>query len=307
MTREDTSAGLSQRQDYTPGSLFLTWPKSAARRFARRVFARRRLAVMELRNKLLLGHTVLALKRIEDAEVERLTGVLGPLPYAKVVTIITTYRRPDQLLDAVRSALEQTVGDHIVFVVDDGGGLPQLPENPRLYAYSLSANVAVLGVVYNVGLRLTRSAYVASLADDNTWEPNHLEVALAELEREPPAKQPDLVYTAVFREFPDGRLMDVLSNPFDRRLLARESYIDGNSLVTRRVPGLHCSRLRRRRGVRPREDWEFIYRFTRRRLASHVSVPTVHYRVNPDSYWSDWTDVGLPESVHGDGADTRIT
>jgi hypothetical protein len=304
VTADNTSARSSPRRDYPPGSLFLTGPGSVVRRVARRVFARRRLAVMELRNKLLLGHTALALKRIEDAEVKRLASALGPLPYAKVATIITTYRRPDQLLDAVRSALEQTVLDQIVFVVDDGGGLPQLPEDPRLYACSLSANVAVVGIVYNIGMRLTRSEYLASLGDDNTWEPNHLEVALAEFESS--GKRLDLVYTAMFRELPDGSLMDVLSNPFDRRQLARESYIDGNSLVTRRVPGVYCSRIRRRRGLRPREDWEFIYRFTRGRNALHVPVPTVHYQVNPDSYWSDWTDEVSPglstEPIRSDGA-----
>ena len=265
-------------------------PRSIVRHFIKRALARRWLVVMELRNKIKLGPTALASRRVEDAEVARLKGETQPLPPAKVTTIISTYRRPEMLPRAVRSALAQTERDHVVIVIDDGGGLPELPTDPRLRACSLSANTAVLGVVANVGLRLTRSTYVAFLADDNEWEPNHLEVALAALETGPAKDRPDMVYTAVRRIFPDGRLMDVLSTPFDRRLLARESYVDGNSLVIRRSRGLHCSRIRRPRGIAPREDWELVYRLSRRRRTLHVPVPTVHYKVHQESYWSDWPE-----------------
>ncbi len=43
---------------------------------------------------------------------------------------------------AVNSALQQTVTDQVVIVVDDGAGLPALPEDPRLHAVSLSRNTA---------------------------------------------------------------------------------------------------------------------------------------------------------------------
>jgi hypothetical protein len=264
-------------------------PKSAIRYVAKRAFGQWWWPVLEFRNKLMLGWTALALRRIEDTEVARLSNELPQLPPAKVATVIPTYSRPELLLRAVRSALAQTVRDHVVIVVDDGGGLPALPADPRLQACSLSANTAVVGIVVNVGIRLSRSTYVAFLADDNEWEPNHLEVALTALETGPPSEQPELVYTALRRCFPDGRLMDVLSTAFDRRLLARESYVDGNALVVRRFRKLHCSRIRRRRGVYPREDWELVYRLSRRRRTVHVPVPTVSYQVNPDSYWTDWT------------------
>src|SRR5262249_25573705 len=135
--------------------------------------------------------------------------------HALVATIVPTYRRPEQLRSAVRSALAQTITDHVVVVVDDGAGLPDLPADPRLWACSLSANTAVAGVVRNVGIRLTSSTYVAFLDDDNEWEPNHLEVALSALERRgsDPSRGPDLVYTALRRSLPDGRPLDVLSTP----------------------------------------------------------------------------------------------
>ena len=84
--------------------------------------------------------------------------------------------------------------------------------------------------------------------------------------------------------------MDVLSVAFDRHLLAREGYVDGNAVVIRRFRGLHCSRIRRPRGIAPREDWELVYRISRRRRTLHVPVPTVHYQVHQESYWSNWPE-----------------
>jgi Glycosyl transferase family 2 len=268
--------------------------KSAFTSLAKKALGRRQASVRELRNKVALGHTALASRRAEDAEVARLAGQLPPLPPARVATIIATYRRPELLARAVRSALAQTVRDQVVLVVDDAGGLPELPADPRLRACSLSANTGVAGVVRNVGIRLTRSTYVAFLDDDNEWEPHHLEMALAALEYGPADERPGLVYTAVQRCLPDGQSLDVLSTAFDRRLLARESFVDTNALVIRRSRSLYFSRLSRSREVRPIEDWELVYRLTRRQRAVHVPVPTVRYLVNPDSYWTDWTGVLAP-------------
>ena len=263
--------------------------ESAAHGLARQVLGRRRLPLRELRNKIVLGRSAMALRRLEDGEVERLAPQVT-LPQAKVAVVTATYRRPELLVSSVRSALAQTVRDIVVIVVDDGGGLPALPDDPRLQACSLSGNTAVLGVVLNVGIRLTHSEYVAFLDDDNEWEPEHLEVAIAALEARQPGGRPGLVYTALRRSLPDGQLMDVLSTPFDRRLLAREAFVDTNSLVIRRFPQLHFSRIRRPIGVRPREDWELVYRLSRRMATQHVPIPTVRYNVNPESYYTDWTE-----------------
>ena len=210
--------------------------RSAAKYVVRPALRGRRLALMEVRNRVTLGGGVSAIRRFENTEVARLSASIPSLPEARIATIIPTYRRPGLLHDAVRSALAQSVRDHIVVVVDDGGGLPELPADPRLRAHSLSANIGVAGVVRNIGIRLTRSAYVAFLDDDNQWEPEHLEIGLAALNAGPPDQRPDLVYTAVTRCFADGRLLDVLSTPFDRRLLARHGYVDTNAFVARRCP-----------------------------------------------------------------------
>ncbi|WP_405727067.1 glycosyltransferase family 2 protein [Streptomyces sp. NBC_00028] len=243
------------------------------------------LVLFEARNKVLLAPSAVRLRRVEDAEVRRLAATFPSLPSARVATVIATHRRPEALLAAVRSALGQTVRDQVVIVVDDGAGLPELPADPRLFAVSLSRNTGVAGVVRNVGIRLTRSRYVAFLDDDNLWEPDHLERALAVLDA---SDGPDAVYTALRRVLPDGSEKDILSVPYDRRRSARESFLDTNAFVARRTRSLHFSRLRRTPEVLPREDWELIHRYGRGHRVRHVPHPTVRYLVNPASFYTDW-------------------
>lgn len=264
-------------------------PGRAATRSLRRALRRRfgLWPLHELRNAVLGWPRALATRRLESGEVRRLGSV--PVPAAKVTTVMPTYRRPESLVEAVRSALAQDVTDHTVIVVDDGGGLPELPSDPRLVAVSLRRNTACLGMVRNVGIRLARSPYVAFLDDDNTWRPDHLSVGLAALET-----GADVVYTAVQRSLPDGTALDTLSTPFDRRAMADSSYVDANSIVVRNGPRVRFSRLPRRKTTLPKEDWEFVWRLSRRLRTRHVPVPTVRYVANPSSYYTTWRD--LPEA-----------
>jgi len=264
------------------------------RRTAKRILRRRFgwLPLYELRNKVLLAHTVPGVRRFESSEVRRLRRTLPGGPPPLVTTVIPTYRRADTLAAAVASALGQSVTDHHVLVVDDGGRqVPPLPDDPRLHVVSLRRNTAVLGVVRNVGIRLARSPFVAFLDDDNTWEPDHLAVTLEALQTEAPgSRRLDGVYTALRRVTPDGREMDVLSVPYDRRTARERAYLDANAFVGRRSRGLRFSRMRRDRGILPREDWATFYRYARRHRIAHVPVPTVRYLVNPNTYYTVWDD-----------------
>jgi len=252
---------------------------------ATRALLRRRFGVwplFEARNMAVWWPNAVWAAGTERREVKRLkTEVV--VPPALVATILPTCARPELLVRAVRSALAQTVVDHVVVVVDDGAGLPELPDDSRLVAVSLSRNVGRAGVVRNVGIALSRSTYLAFLDDDNEWHPDHLAVALEALGR-----GADLVYTGIERVHPDGTRLDVLSRPFDRRALGEEHFVDTNSIVARRGRGVRFSRLPRSRGRVPGEDWELVWRLSRRKQISHVPETTVTYLVNPDSYYMRW-------------------
>jgi glycosyltransferase involved in cell wall biosynthesis len=242
---------------------------------------------MEWRNRAAMGHAAPGLKRFEDREVARLAATLARIPTAMVACIMPTYRRPDQLLEAVASVLSQDYRDLVLVVVDDGAGLPELPRDDRVFAVSLSRNSKVLGLVRNVGIRLSQSKYIAFLDDDNTWTPDHLSVALGALE-----SGLDLVYTAVRRRTPDGAELDVLSRPFGRKTFANDpNYVDANSVVLRRTERALFSRLPRVRQTMPKEDWEFVFRQSRGARVAHIPTPTVEYLVNSDSYYTNWKKI----------------
>jgi glycosyltransferase involved in cell wall biosynthesis len=243
--------------------------------------------IFEWRNRLMKWPGVLRMRRFEDREVRRLKNGKALTP-ATVAVVIPTYRRPDGLAAAVRSVLAQTWTDLALVVVDDGGGgleAAGLPSDPRLRVASLSRNSHVLGLVRNVGMRLTSSRYVAFLDDDNVWEPDHLELTIKAL-----TAAPDLagIYTALRRVLPDGTELDVLSVPFDRKRASWDSFLDCNAFVAVRSRALLFSRMPRPIGLLPREDWEMMYRFTRRHTIAHLPVPTVRYLVNPSSFYTQW-------------------
>jgi len=246
------------------------------------------IVLFELRNKVLLLPSGIRLRRLANAEIARIAATLPDLPEPLVVTAIPTYRRPEALLTAVRSALAQTVQDQLVVVVDDGSDslpLSELPDDPRLIAVAMERNSGDCGVVRNVAMRLTRSRYVAFLDDDNVWAPDHLATALEVLEA---PGGPDAVYTAVRRVLPDGSEHDVLSVPWDRRRNSREAFVDINAFVGRRFPSVRFSWLYRAKGVLPREDWEFVRRYSRGRRLRHIPHVTVEYLVNPTSFYTQW-------------------
>ncbi|MGD9754112.1 MAG: glycosyltransferase family 2 protein [Acidimicrobiia bacterium] len=221
---------------------------------------------------------------MED-ELVRLLGVeVGLLPPADVITVIATYRRPVQLQAAVASALAQTYDDHRVVVVDDGGGLREpLPSDPRLSVIKLPRNVGVAGVVRNVAIRLSSSRLVAFLDDDNVWEANHLALAVAQHD-----EHVAVTYSQVRRVDGEGNLVDYLGAPFDRSALRQRPLTDTNALVVRRDRHVRFSRVPRGREDFPAEDWELLWRLSRRGDVRFIPQVTVTYVQHGGSYYSVW-------------------
>lgn len=240
---------------------------------------------LEMRNRIVMAPHLPRLIRFENGEVERLQLQLGATPTAKIACIVPTYKRPEGLVDAINSILAQDRGDFVIIVVDDGAGLPALPSDPRLFAVSLSRNCGIAGLVRNVGIRLSRSEFIAFLDDDNIWLPQHLSVSVQALEQ-----GGDLIYTAVRRRKADGSELDILSKPFDRRRFSDEaSFVDTNAIVLRRSACPFFSRMPRPRHMFPREDWEFVWQISARASVEHLPVVTVDYLVNPGSFYTNWS------------------
>ncbi|MXV64113.1 glycosyltransferase [Natronorubrum sp. JWXQ-INN-674] len=104
----------------------------------------------------------------------------------RVSVIIPTYNRASTLVRAIDSALEQTIDDLEVVVVDDGStddtasvlaAYDEPRVRPVVHATNRGANVA-----RNTGIDHARGEYVAFLDSDDEWHPAKLERQLAALE-----------------------------------------------------------------------------------------------------------------------------
>ena len=82
----------------------------------------------------------------------------------------------------------------------------------------------------------------------------------------------------------------MISAPFDRKTLINEGYVDTSAIVVRRAGDVAFSRLPRGRTTLPGEDWEFVFRLSRRLRIKHIPIVTVDYLVNPDSFYTPWTE-----------------
>ena len=215
----------------------------------------------------------------ERCQVQRIQQELGHRPTAETIVVIPTFRRPALLQRAVRSALAQEGADVHVVVVDDGGGLPPLPEDSRLTAVSLPENTGRIGVVRNIAIGLSDSRFVAFLDDDNTWTPDHVRRHIGALALLPS----DLSYSSVGLVDDDDGLVGELGRPFSRRELRRGNYVDMNAIVVRRERDLHLSRLRRPGTCTRAHDWELVWRMSRSSDPVFIPATTVLYNVSAPS------------------------
>ena len=99
--------------------------------------------------------------------------------------IITTYRRPGLLRDAVTSVLAQTIPNLECIVVDDAG--PQaadLPDDGRVRLVRRATNGGT-SAARNSGLDAATGRYVTFMDDDDIFEPDRLEMVTPGLDRAP--------------------------------------------------------------------------------------------------------------------------
>ena len=107
----------------------------------------------------------------------------------RLSVIIATYNRARLLAHAVESVRRSTIDDWELIVVGDGctdtsAEVMAAIDDPRVTFINLPANAGEQSAPNNEGLRRARGRYVAFLNHDDLYFPDHLETALAHLERE---------------------------------------------------------------------------------------------------------------------------
>jgi glycosyltransferase involved in cell wall biosynthesis len=103
----------------------------------------------------------------------------APSPVPRVSVITPAYNADSTIVDAVSSALRQTIADLEVIIVDDGsihpvGDTLSSLRDDRLRIIRMPRNRGV-GAARNTALRAARAPLVAQLDADDLWRESHLE------------------------------------------------------------------------------------------------------------------------------------
>lgn len=157
--------------------------------------------------------------------------------WPKVSVVVSTYKRPEMLREALDSILSQTYRDFEVLVVEDGvrdgyGVTTELMQTfddagIRLRYVVTPEHSGYQSMPKNVGISLADGSYIAYCDDDDLWLPHHLETLVTDIE----SGETDWVYPRFkFRrigEFeggpPDG--FEVPFTPFNKfQLMAGPLY-----------------------------------------------------------------------------------
>lgn len=120
--------------------------------------------------------------------------------------IIPTYNRPHLLPRAVQSALEQTLDDLEVIVVDDCSPEPvTLPEHPKLRIIRQPENKGI-SAARNAGAKAARGRWISYLDDDDELLPHTAQVSLEAIANTT-LPQPVAVLSGLEVVTPDGKVI----------------------------------------------------------------------------------------------------
>lgn len=128
----------------------------------------------------------------EEGSTVQVEGADRTSPFVTIA--ITTYKRPDLLLESVRSALDQVFDKPVEIAVFDNdptsaGGAALLQHIPELgnrsFRYIVNAeNVGVFGN-FNRCIAMARAPWLTILQDDDLLDPAYLRLMFAEIDKHP--------------------------------------------------------------------------------------------------------------------------
>lgn len=138
-----------------------------------------------------LGKQIYKLHTIPYPVLEKVYVENGP----PVAIIMPTYNRPNHLIRAIQSIINQTYRNWELYIIGDQCPLlEQVMEtlrvngqyDERIRFWNFQENNGAGGAIpRNYALYVAQTEYVAYLDDDNTWEPEHLQVFMDRVDEAP--------------------------------------------------------------------------------------------------------------------------
>ncbi|WP_368639143.1 glycosyltransferase [Castellaniella ginsengisoli] len=197
--------------------------------------------------------------------------------------ILTTYNRPDLLVDALDSLDAQAFRDFEVILINDAGD----PVGDCLTGRSFPLKYLRRGLnqglsaARNAGLKLARGRYIAYLDDDDIYLPDHLQCLASVFDQHPGA----VVYTDVVyvqerlengRRTEVGRSFPTAHDAFDRDKLFVQNYIPVNTWAHPRAAIAEVGDFDS--GLTAFEDWDMLLRLVQRYPVHRVQQITAEVR-----------------------------
>ena len=212
----------------------------------------------------------------------------------KVTVVIPTYKRPDRVTRAVESALNQSVEDIEVIVVDDNGKDSDYASDTKkfLQEYIDAGKIIYLQNEFNSGgscsrnngLKIATGEYITFLDDDDEIDFNKLEKQVNKLEEL--GKEYSCVYTGYHKLGLDKVFAsdERISGEVYKYALARAIYVgSGSNLlvrteVAREIGGYDES-------FKRNQDLEFMARLLKNYKLAYVDEDlfTIHYEIDRKS------------------------
>jgi glycosyltransferase involved in cell wall biosynthesis len=204
-----------------------------------------------------------------------------------ISVIIPTYNRKHIVEEAIRSALNQTMKDFEVIVIDDGSndGTAEYLESLNLPINIISKKNGGVASARNAGIKMARGRYVAFLDSDDVWLPDKLKTQFEYLTAHPNIP---LVYTDEYIEV-NGDVMP--KTRFQRADVGED--IKDNFLLSgfvQRTP-IHTSAVMVRKDVldevgyfnetlKIHEDSELWNRISMKYKFGFINIPLATFRYN---------------------------
>lgn len=234
-------------------------------------------------------------------------------PYASVAVITRTKNRPLTLKRAVESVLNQSYGDFIHVIVNDGGDsdtveallAPYLPRYDGRIIVIHHPESKGMEAASNAGITACDSMYVAIHDDDDSWHPEFLAKTVAYLESHPVAGVLT-DFDRVIERLSENAIIHITQG--DCKLWVREltlwSMCKGNFFppiaflykreVYSTIGGLYDETLP------VLGDWEFNLRFLQHFDIGYLpeALAFYHTRVGQDSVYSNTITHGLDKHEH---------
>lgn len=103
-----------------------------------------------------------------------------------VTIIVSTYDRPDCLMQAIISVIRQTHSDWLLYVIGDHCSeetevVVNSFNHERIYYHNCPYRIGSQSGGNSIGIACAKTPYIAFLNHDDIWLPNHLEIAIQSL------------------------------------------------------------------------------------------------------------------------------